>query len=251
MAIDGAPPIGPSERRADGAAFTKNGRQPYQVPRRLGAAEVEGVIQVYRRATERALAAGFDGIERHAAHGYLIDSFLRDSINDRTDSFGGSIDNRLRFPAAVLAALVEVAGPERVAVRISPNTVVSDRPDTRLQQVFEAFIDIMNLLGVAWLDLVEGNNLVSRTKDCAVDTDALAARFERGVIVNHLYSLPMAVEARRSGRATMIAFGRPFVGNPDLLERLRNGHPLVKADRRSWYGGDTKGLIDYPAYTAG
>ena len=244
---DGRPPVSPSAIAAEGQVFTDAGLVPYEAPRALELDEIAQVIAQYRTAADNAMAAGFDGVELHGAHGYLPDSFLRDVVNDRTDAYGGTIARRARFMVELMEQLVESAGVDRVIVRLSPNTSIGGKNDSDAAAAFAYVIDRMNDLDVAWLDLVEGQNLVTRNPDGAIDSDALAARFKGKVMRNHLYDRDMAVYALVSGKADMIAFGRPFIGNPDLVARLRAGAPLADAPRQTWYSGGAKGYTDYPA----
>jgi N-ethylmaleimide reductase len=246
LSLDGSAPVGPVAVAAQGKAFTENGFLPYEQPRALELREIAHLLALYRHAADNAMHAGFDGIELHGAHGYLLDSFLRDAINDRSDSYGGSMENRARFMVEAIEAVVASAGSERVAVRISPNTAAGGMSDSDPSATFGYLIDRMNELEIAWLDLVEGDNLVTRTPANAVDTDRIAARFHGGVILNHGYALDTAIAARAAGRADMIAFGRPFIANPDLVERLRTGAALAAAPQAAWYGGGAEGLIDFP-----
>ena len=246
---DGRPPVSPSAIAAEGKVFTDAGLVPYEAPRALELHEIASVIAQFRAAADNAMAAGFDGVELHGAHGYLPDSFLRDVVNDRTDDYGGSIEKRARFVVELLEQLVESAGADRVIVRLSPNTLIGDRNDSNAAAAFAYFIDRMNDLDVAWLDLVEGQNLVTRDPEGAIDSDALAARFKGKVMLNHLYDRDMAIDALAAGKADMIAFGRPFIGNPDLVARLKSGAPLADAPRRTWYSGGAEGFTDFPAMT--
>ncbi|MDB5972303.1 MAG: alkene reductase [Hydrocarboniphaga sp.] len=250
LTADGAVPVSPAAAIAPGSAFTEAGFVPYEMPRVLATREVEAVAAQFRRAAENARRAGFDGVQLHATHGYLIDSFLRDAINDRSDRYGGSLENRARLLVETLSELIEVFGGDRVAVRLAPNTRAGGMSDSDTAATFAYVIDRLNERGVGWLDLVEGDNLVTRTPDDAIDTDALAARFRGAVIVNHLYTTELAIAARRERKADMVAFGRLFIGNPDLVARLKSGSALVEAARDHYYGGSGEGYIDYPALTA-
>lgn len=247
LSADGTAPLAPASVRPRGKAFTEGGFVYYEQPRAISTEEVAEVVTQFRRAADNAMRAGFDGVELHAAHGYLPDSFLRDAINDRTDRYGGSIENRARFVLEALAELVASAGADRVCVRLSPGTQAGGMRDSDPMATFGYVIEQMNKMSVAWLDLVEGDNLVSRTPAWPMDTDALAARFQGGVMVNNMYDLDLAVAARLSGKADMVAFGRAFIANPDLVRRLQTGAPLAEASIDVWYGGGAKGLIDFPA----
>ncbi|MDO7836421.1 alkene reductase [Sphingobium sp. HBC34] len=245
---DGLPPASPAAIAAQGQVHIAQGRVDYEVPRALRASEIDTIVLAFERAARNAMNAGFDGVEIHAAHGYLLDSFLRDAINDRTDDYGGSLENRARFLVAVLRRVVAAIGPDKVAVRLSPDTQAGGMRDSDPQATFNYVIDQMNALDIAWLDLVEGNNLVSRDIADGIDVAALVVRFKGAVILNHGYTLDMANAAIGSGAADMIAFGRPFIANPDLVERFRHGYPLAEGSRSTWYGGGAEGYSDFPTY---
>lgn len=244
----GHPPVSPVEAIAPGKAFTEQGFLPYELPHRLTAGEVAALIDAYRRAAHNAIRAGFDGIEIHAGHGYLLDSFLRDAINDRDDRYGGCLENRARLLVEVIEQTAASVGADRVSVRLSPNTRVGGMSDSDPDATFGYVVDRMNALGIAWLDLVEGDNMVTRTVEGGADTDLLARNFKGAVILNHGYDFAMANDAIATGKADMIAFGRPFIANPDLVDRFRRNLPLAEAARSTWYGGGGEGLIDFPSY---
>jgi N-ethylmaleimide reductase len=246
--IDGDAPISPSAMAATGIAYTEAGSLPYDPPRALATNEIGAVVEQFRQAADNALQAGFDGVELHCGHGYLLDSFLRDAINDRTDRYGGTLENRARFVVEVVEAVVGCVGGARVSVRISPNTKAGGMHDSNPTETFGYLVDRLNELGVAWLDIVEGDDLVSRTPEGAMDTDKLARRFTGSIILNHAYTRDLAQIACAEGRADMIAFGRPFIANPDLVTRLRIGAPLADAPREIWYGGGAEGLTDFPRW---
>lgn len=209
-------------------------------------AQIEAMVETWRAAAVRAKAAGFDGVELHAAHSYLIDAFLRDMTNTRTDRYGGSIENRARFPLAVLQALVDVWGPERVAVRICPIGHAYGAWDSNPEPVFTYFVEQMNAMGIGWLDLVEGDTGTSRTAEPSFDLSKLRKLFKGVVIANNLYDRALAISTRDAGEADMISFGRLFISNPDLVERLAADAPLRPVDPRSFYGGGARGYIDHP-----
>lgn len=245
----GLPPASPVAVAPPGTVFTEAGRVPYETPRRLSEQEITDIVAAFRKGAENAIRAGFDGVEIHGAHGYLLDAFLRDGTNDRNDNYGGSIENRARFLTSVMEEVVAAVGGDRTAVRLSPNTMSEGRTDSQLAATFGYVVDRMNSIGLGWLDLVEGENLVQRDVPGGMDTDALARAFKGVVILNHGYDLASANEAISAGRADMVAFGRSFIANPDLVERFRYGLPLASSsDRSLWYGGGAKGLTDFPAH---
>lgn len=245
----GLPPGGPVGVAPPGSIFTEAGMVAYETPRALTAAEIEYIIRAYRRAAENALRAGFDGVEIHAAHGYLLDSFLRDGVNNRDDFYGGSLENRARLLVSVMEEVVAAVGGDRVSVRLAPNTTHGGMTESDPTATFGYVIERMNAIGIGWLDLVEGDNMLQREVPGGMDTDALAQAFKGAVILNHGYTLEMANEAIAARKADMIAFGRDYIANPDLVERFRFGLPLAApASRAAWYGGGAEGLVDFPRH---
>lgn len=244
----GLAPASPVAIAAEGKVHIGHEQVAYETPRALSDEEIEATIAAYRQAAGNAVRAGFDGIEVHGAHGYLLDSFLRDAINDRTDQYGNSLENRARFLVEVVATVADVIGPDTVGVRLSPDTTAGGMHDSDPDATFGYVIDRMNALGIGWLDLVEGDNMSARSVCDGTDIDALIQRFKGAVILNHGYTLELASAAIEAGRADMIAFGRPFIANPDLVDRFRNRYPLAEADRSVWYGGAAAGLTDFPRF---
>lgn len=242
----GEPPVAPSAMRQPGQIFTADGLKPYEEARALRTEELPGIVELFRAAARRAKAAGFDGVELHAAHSYLIDAFLRDMTNRRTDAYGGSIENRARLLVEVLEALIEVWGPERTAVRLAPIGHAYQAWDSDPEPLFTHVVERLNALKVGWLDMVEGDTGVSRTAEPAFDLQKLRRLFKGAVIANNLYDRELAIAARAADTADIIAFGRPFIGNPDLVERLKRNAPLAVADPRAYYGGGARGYTDFP-----
>ena len=238
--------MAPSVYHQQGQVFAGKGFAPFEEARALSIEEIRGVIAQFRKGAERALAAGFDGVELHAAHSYLIDAFLRDMTNRRTDIYGGSVENRARLFVEVLRELVAVWGAERVMVRLAPIGHAYQAWDSDPEPLFTYVVEQMNGLGVGWLDLVEGDTGLSRTAEPSFDLQKLRRLFRGVVIANNLYTRDMALAARRNNTADLIAFGRAFIGNPDLVERLRRDAPLVDADPSTYYGGGAKGYTDFP-----
>ncbi len=242
----GGLPVSPSAVRPEGQAFTETGFQPFVTPRPLETAEIAGIVEDYRRATANALAAGFDGVEIHAANGYLIDQFLRDKTNQRTDQYGGSIENRTRFLAEVVAAVAAVAGGERTGIRFSPVSPANDIADSDPQPLFLAAVERLNPHHLAYMHLVEGATQGPREVPGGFDLQVLRRAFNGLYMANNGYDVELALQARREQRADLIAFGRPYISNPDLVERLRAGLALSELDRATLYGGDAHGYTDYP-----
>ncbi len=244
---DGQAPVAPSPVAAKSKTFDGKEFVPTSVPRALALDEMPRVIEDYRKAAANAKAAGFDGVEIHAANGYLIDQFMRDSANTRTDAYGGSVENRVRLLGEVVAAVVGVWGPGRVGVRLSPfsnaNAVgLGSDP----MATFSHAIDVLNRFDLAYLHFVEGETGGPRDLAPGHDLAALRARFKGPYMANNGYDRQMAIAAVASGAADMVAFGRPFIANPDLVERLRRNAPLNALDPKTLYGGGREGFTDYP-----
>lgn len=243
----GSLPVAPSAVRPKGQAFTETGFQPFVTPRALAIEEIGAIVADYRRATTNALQAGFDGVEIHAANGYLIDQFLRDRTNLRTDGYGGSVENRTRFLAEVVEAVTAVAGGNRTGIRFSPVSPANDMADSEPRAVFLAAVERINARRLAYMHVVEGATQGPREVPGGFDLQDLRRAFKGLYVANNGYDLAMAQAALREGRADLIAFGRPFIANPDLVERLRRGAPLAEPQRETFYGGDAHGYTDYPA----
>jgi N-ethylmaleimide reductase len=241
----GVPPAAPSAVRPEIEAFTETGMKPAVTPRALDIGELPGIVDDYRRATENALKAGFDGVEVHAANGYLLDQFLSNKTNLRDDAYGGSVENRVRFVDEVVRAVVDVAGAGRVGVRISPNNNRNDLSHGDPEAVFTHLTDKLNAAGVVYLHVIEGITGGDRTVG-DFDLDALRRRFKGAYMVNNGYDRALADATLAAGKADLVCFGRPFISNPDLVQRLRAGAPLNPLDMKTLYGGDERGYLDYP-----
>jgi N-ethylmaleimide reductase len=246
----GQAPVSSTARPALTKTFTRDGFVPCSTPRALATAEIPGVVESYRKAARLAIDAGFDGVEVHGANGYLIDQFLRDSINDRTDAYGGSIENRTRLLREVMTAVAGEIGGGRTGLRISPVTPSNDAgPDSNPQALFEAALDQLAPLKLAFIHVVEGQT--GGARDIApFDYAALRRHFAGAWMVNNGYTGPMAQQVLASGAADLVAFGRPFIANPDLGRRLREDAPLNKLDTARLYGGGAQGYTDYPTLDA-
>ncbi|GLK79103.1 alkene reductase [Methylopila turkensis] len=244
---NGAAPVSASAIQAGELIFLENQTQaPPSLPRALKTDEVVGVIEDYRNAARRAQEAGFDGVEIHSANCYLLEQFIRDSTNKRDDRYGGSVENRIRLPLEVATAVSEIFGADRTGVRLSPMTrAVGDTPlDGDPQGTYGRLAAELGRLGLGYLHCVEGQ---TRGPNAAAEFDykALHAAFGGSYIANNGYDRNLAIEAVASGHADMVAFGRPFIGNPDLVDRLRRAAPLAEADGRTFYGGGAEGYTDY------
>lgn len=246
--VIGEQPVSASATTSPGKVHSYEGRQPYEQARALALDELPGILDDYARAAENALKAGFDGVQIHAANGYLIDQFLRDNANFRTDAYGGSIENRIRLLNAVTETVVAVAGAERTGVRLSPNGASQGVDDSNPEAVFVPAAKRLNEIGIAFLELREpgpegtyGNTEVPRL------SPAIRKVFAGPLIVNSDYfTREDAQAALDSGVADAVSFGRAYLANPDLIERLKQGAPLNDWDMKSWYGGGAEGYTDYP-----
>lgn len=244
---DGEVPVAPSALRANGKTFTAKGFEDVSEPRALRLDEIPALIQDFRQAARNAITAGFDGVEVHAANGYLIDQFLRDGSNRRTDEYGGSIENRARLLDEVVRAIASEIGAERTGVRLSPVTPANDARDSQPQPLFERAVERLDAIGgLAFVHVIEGATGGPRD-NIAFDYAALRAKFKGPWIANNGYDKDSAEQAIASGYADMIAFGRAFIANPDLVERLRLGVALSDLDPDTLYGGGAKGYTDYPS----
>ncbi|MER0238185.1 alkene reductase [Fulvimarina sp. MAC8] len=242
----GALPVAPSAVKPEGKAFTEDGFKDIPTPRALEKDELPRVIEDYVKAAENAKAAGFDGVEVHSANGYLLDQFLRDSTNKREDEYGGSIENRMRFPLEVVDAIVKVWGPERVGIRISPVSGANDIEDSDPESLFTAYAQALGERKLAYLHAVEGQLRADRDVG-PFDTDTLKDVFGGIYMGNNGYDENIASDRLESGKIDLVCFGRPFISNPDFVTRLKLGAPLNEWDESTFYGGDEKGYIDYPA----
>lgn len=239
----GAVPVAPSAIRPAGDAFTTTGMQPFVTPRALAVDEIQAIVAQYATAARNALQAGFDGVEVHAANGYLIDQFLRDGSNRRTDDYGGSLENRSRLLREVVQAVCEAVGPDRVGVRISPENSFNDMRDSRPQETFEYVAGLLGGFGLAYLHVVEGD-MVSGEK--GLDYGRIRAAFKGIYMANCRYDLARAQQAIAAGAADMVSFGTLYIANPDLVERFMQGAVLNTPDPGTFYGGDEHGYTDYP-----
>ena len=248
----GGQPVAPSAGESGAGALLKDGYAPASPPRAILATEIPEIVAQYRRAGERAQRAGFDGIEVHAANGYLIDQFLQDGSNRRTDAYGGSIENRMRFLLEVVDALTEVWGADRVGVRIGPSNSYNDMHDSDPRALFTAVARALGQRRIAYLHVIEprvkGNSEVGNQTPRA----AAMVKFAFGgpVIAGRGFDGPGAEAIIESGGADLVAFGRHFIANPDLPERLRRHLPLNAYDRSTFYYGGMAGYLDDPRYAA-
>ena len=245
--LDGTLPVAPSALPVEGFVHTSGGKKPIPVPRALKTDEVPDIVRQFRQAAENARTAGFDGVEIHGANGYLLDQFLRSGSNKRTDEYGGSLENRTRLPLEVTKAVIEVWGGDRVGYRISPHMTAHSMSDANPRETFSSFTGELNKTGLGYLHLIEP--IGSRSGFVPPEAQlgpTLRRIFERTFILNGGYDLHSGNKAVASGEADLIAFGVPFLANPDLPERFRQNAPLNEPDVATFYTGGEKGYTDYP-----
>jgi N-ethylmaleimide reductase len=240
----GALPVAPSALAPAGLAKTPEGPQPFVAPRALDLEEIPGVVRQFEDGARRALKAGFDGVEIHGANGYLIDQFLRDGSNRRTDVYGGPVENRARFLLEVAEAVTGVWGPDRVGVRFSPTSSYNDMSDSDPAATFRYATEALDRLGLAYLHVIEPLGTEPRV------APLLRERFRGAFILNGGYDLETANAALAAGEADLIAFGKLFLANPDLPERFAERALLNAPDPATFYVGGEKGYIDYPTRDA-
>jgi N-ethylmaleimide reductase len=246
--LGGAQPVSASATTAPGDAHTAEGKKPYVEARALETSEIPRVIADYVHAAKNAMAAGFDGVQIHGANGYLIDQFLRDNSNFRTDEYGGPIENRIRLLREVTQAVVDAVGADHVSVRLSPNGETQGADDSNPVALFTAAAAALQDIGIGFLELREvkpyGN--FGRTDVPRVSPE-IRKVFTGPLVLNQEYTKELAEEDLASGLADAISFGRPYISNPDLVERLRTGAELTPDNYRTWYSPGPEGYTDYPA----
>ncbi|NEU14681.1 alkene reductase [Methylobacterium sp. BTF04] len=243
---DGQAPVAPSAIRANAKTFVSGeGFIDVSMPRALRLDEIPGIIADFRHAARCAIDAGFDGVELHGAHGYLLDAFLRDGTNHRTDAYGGSIENRARLLFDVTKACALAIGVDRLGVRISPVSTAGDSHDSDPQALFDHVVDGLSRFRLAYVHVVEGETGGARDS-IAFDYAGLRRRFEGVWMANNGYTREMAMDEIASGRADLVSFGRAFIANPDLVARLRKDAPLNELiGKETLYGGGAHGYTDY------
>ncbi|TPE48269.1 alkene reductase [Amaricoccus solimangrovi] len=244
---DGAQPVGPSALTAEARTFDGEKFQPVSAPRALDIGGIGRVLANYHHAAMNARSAGFDGVEIHAANGYLIEQFLRASANERTDAYGGSVENRTRFLEEVVATVSEAIGADRVGVRLSPFSHANGVEIEGAEELYARAIERIDAYGLAYLHMIEGETGGARTYPDPEAIARLRSLFKGVYIANNGYDRRMAIDAVESGAADAVAFGRLFISNPDLVERLRRDAPLNEPDRDTFYGGGAGGYTDYPS----
>ena len=245
--LGGEAPVSASATTAPFKAHTYDGRKPYAEARALLSSELPGVVKDYVHAATNAMAAGFDGVQLHSANGYLLDQFLRDGSNQRTDLYGGSIENRIRLLREVAEAVLAVVGAERMGVRFSPNGESQGVDDSHPEALFPAAAKMLDGLGIAFLELREpGPDGTFGKTEVPKVSPRIRDVFARPLVLNSDYTKETAEAAIASGLADAITFGRPFIANPDLPFRLATGAALAKDDMATWYSQGDAGYVDYP-----
>lgn len=241
----GGAPVAPSAIRAKTKTFVNGTFADVSEPRALELSEIPGIIDSFRQGAANAIAAGFDGVEVHGANGYLLDQFAKDGTNKRTDAYGGGIENRAKLMLEVTKAVAAEVGSERTGIRISPVTPVNDVSDSNPQPLFDYIVDHLNALKLVYIHVIEG--ATGGPRDIApFDYHSLRNRFKGAYIANNGYDLALASKVLSANEADLIAFGKLFIANPDLVERFKLGTPLNAPDKATFYGGGAKGYTDYP-----
>jgi N-ethylmaleimide reductase len=243
-------PVAPSAIAPEGQSMALDySMVNYEPPRALETHEIAGIVEDFRKGAENAKEAGFDGVEIHAANGYLIDQFLRDGSNKRTDQYGGSVENRARFLVEVTEAVVGVWGGERVGIRLSPNGAFNSMHDSNPRAIFGHVAKALERFNLAYLHFVRA----APTEEVAggpIDADFFRPLFRNPIIPAGGFDKAQAEAALKSGNADLVAFATLFISNPDLPARLKQNAPLAQGDRATFYGGDAKGYTDYPTLEA-
>jgi N-ethylmaleimide reductase len=240
-------PVSSSATTAPGQAHTYAGKQDYAQARPLQLDEIPGLLEDYRRAARHAIEAGFDGVQIHAANGYLIDQFLRDNTNLRTDQYGGSIENRVRLLREVTQAVADAIGADRTSVRLSPNGTIQGVNDSDPEALFTAAASVLSAIGIGFLELREpGYEGTFGKAEHEPIAPAMKAAFAGPLVLNSDYDGAKAQAAVDAGQADAVAFGRPFLANPDLPHRIAAGIPLTRDVPATWYSQGREGYIDYP-----
>jgi 2,4-dienoyl-CoA reductase-like NADH-dependent reductase (Old Yellow Enzyme family) len=245
-------PVAPSAIAIQGDSIhTPTGKQPYETPRALELSEIPAIIEDYRRAAQYAKDAGFDGVEIHGANGYLLDQFLQDKSNHRTDAYGGSFENRARLLMEVVDAVQTVWPADRVGVRLSPNGVFNDMGDSQSRQLFLYVAGALSQKGLAYLHVMDGLGFGFHGIGDPLTMAEIRAVYPGTLICNVGYTQQEAEARVAAGDTDLVAFGRPFITNPDLVARLQHGWPLADfSDPSHWYAGGPNGYTDYPVHTS-
>ncbi|MBE0439928.1 MAG: alkene reductase [Gammaproteobacteria bacterium] len=248
LQADGQLPVAPSALAVtEGQAFTETGMLDFETPRALETGEISGIVDQYRQAALNAKQAGFDGVEIHAANGYLLEQFLKDGTNKRTDRYGGSVENRVRIVLEVTQAVTDVWGSDRVGIRLSPTGTFNSMTESDPFGLYSHLIEQLNPFNLAYIHLVERFGISKEADDNDFDFVHLRKLFNGAYIANGGYSGETAEQSLTANESDFIAFGVPFIANPDLPARIQKGAELNTPDFDTFYGGDAKGYTDYPA----
>lgn len=245
----GQQPVAPSALNAEVKTFTANGFEPTSDPRALAEEEMPRIVADYVHATRMARKAGFDGVEVHAANGYLLDQFLKTGSNKRSDAYGGSLENRARLLIEVMEGITQAWDGAHVGIRLSPFSPANGITDAAPQETFEYVIAQLARFNLAYLHMIEGATGGSRDLEKGESIEKLRALFDGVYMANNGYDRDMAMQALESDHADMVAIGRPFIANPDLVTRYEKNAPLNEGDQKTWYGGGREGYTDYPHLT--
>lgn len=247
---DGELPLSASAVKLKGDQIhTPRGKKDYETPRAMSHDDIDRTINDYRRAAERAKAAGFPAVEVHGANGYLINQFLDSRSNQRDDEYGGSVENRFRFFARAVEAVLEVYPAERVGTRLSPNGVFNDMGAPDFRETFSYAIERLNAYRLGYLHVMDGLAFGFHEQGSPMTLEEVRPRFDQLIIANCGYTQETGEQALREGWADLVAYGRPFISNPDLPARFRHGWPLAPFDDMThWYTSGAEGYTDYPAY---
>ncbi|HEY0941476.1 MAG TPA: alkene reductase [Steroidobacter sp.] len=242
-------PVGPSAIAPEGNVYTSKGFQPIPTPRALRIEEMAGIVEQFRQAAAHAKAAGFDGVQLHGGNGYLLDQFVRDGSNKRTDAYGGSVEHRIRLPLEIAAAVIEEWGAERVGYKITPWSSMLSAFDSDPVSTFTCLVEALDALGIGFLEVVERE--VGRPPGIAPIAPLIRRKFQRSLILGGGYDAQRAERTLQAGEADLIAFGAAYIANPDLPERFERQLPLNAPDTSTFYSGDARGYVDYPRLDSG
>ena len=244
LQLDGGLPVAPSAIAPEGQAFTYEGMLDFETPRALETEELPGIVEQYRQAAKNAKQAGFDGVEIHAANGYLLEQFLKNGTNKRTDEYGGTIENRVRLVIEVVQAVCEVWDSGHVGIRLSPTGTFNTMSDSDPQALYQYLVEQLNVFNLAYIHVVER---FADSDPGDFDFQALRQTFNGAYIGNGGYTAELAEQSLAANNSDFIAFGVPFIANPDLPKRFEQGAELNEVDPDTFYGGDAKGYTDYPS----
>lgn len=248
LQINGTLPVAPSAIAVTkGQAFTEQGLVDFETPRALETDEIAGIVEAYRQGAINAKQAGFDGVEIHAANGYLLEQFLKDGTNKRTDQYGGSFENRSRIVLEVVKAVCGVWESDRVGIRLSPTGTFNSMTESKPQALYNYLVEQLNRFNLAYMHIVERFGVAKNADDNDFDFVSLRQIFNSVYIANGGYSGETAEQSLASGESDLVSFGVPFIANPDLPERIKQGAELNTPDFDTFYGGGAKGYIDYPS----